>query len=159
MSLLYIDPCKLSLREVEDIIITYHLENKLCNLLDELSRVNYDGYIKLSKPKDYYSRKEWESILTTLQDNILQAKTQTESSPLPVFLEKMLQRILDRDDFESFINFIERFAQYLPEELVRVKDNLQFMKWVFYHLKNNTLTLEQSSLRLSPQASPEDIDF
>lgn len=161
MSLLHFDydPCKLSLKEVENIIFVYHLENALHSLLEELQRVNYDGYIKLSKPKDYYSREDWENILVTLQENILQAKVQTESNPLPIFLEKMLQRILRQDDFTGFSNFVERFAEYLPEELVRVRDNLAFMKWIYYHLQNKTLILDQSSLRLSPQASPDDIDF
>ena len=93
MSLLFADPCKLSLKEVENIITTYHLEDDLPNLLAEINRVNYDGYIKLSKPKDYYSREDWEKILTELQNNILQVKAQPENKPLPVFLEKLLRRI------------------------------------------------------------------
>lgn len=154
-----IDPCKLSLKEVESIIITYQLENQLHSLLDELNRVNYDGYIKLSKPKDYYSREDWKSIFTTLQDNILQARADSEPNPLPKFLDKMLKNILLKNDFAGFHHFLCTFTQYLPEELIKVKDNQQFMKWVFSHLKNNTLTLDQSSLRLSAEASPEDIGF
>jgi hypothetical protein len=159
LSLLYIDPCKLSLKEVESIIIYCHLENQLQSLMDELNRVNYDGYIKLSKPKDYYSREDWESIFTTLQDNIIQAKVETESNPLPEFLDKMLKSILSKNDFSGFQRFLNTFTQYLPEELVKVRDNQQFIKWVFSHLKNNTLTLDQSSLRLSAEANPEDIGF
>ncbi|HHU31362.1 MAG: hypothetical protein ACOX1Y_09640 [Zhaonellaceae bacterium] len=159
MSLLFADPCKLSLKEVENIITTYHLEDDLPNLLAEINRVNYDGYIKLSKPKDYYSREDWEKILTELQNNILQVKAQPENKPLPVFLEKLLRRILDSDDLEGFRRFLNTSAQYLPEELINVKDNQQFIKWVFSKLKSNILILEQSSLRLSPHAKPEDIGF
>jgi len=149
----------LSLKEVENIITMFQLEDDLPNLLAELNRVNYDGYIKLSKPKDYYNREDWENILTELQNNILQVKVKPENKPLPVFLEKMLRRILDNDDFEGFRRFLNTSAKYLPEELINVKENQQFIKWIFNNLKNNILILEQSSLRLSPHAKPEDIGF
>lgn len=159
MSLLFIDPFKLTLKEVEEVILAYHLENQLQDLLNEMNRVQYDGYIKLSKPRDFYSREDWEKVLTLLQDNILRAKSQTECDPLPQFLDKMLRRILIHDDFNGFKRFLNTFTQYLPDELIKVKDNQDFLKWIFSHLKNETLTIDQYSLRLGAKATPEDIIF
>ena len=54
-------------------------------------------------------------ILTELQNNILQVKAQPENKPLPVFLEKLLRRILDSDDLEGF----RRFSIHLPNIYLR----------------------------------------
>lgn len=163
MTLIYWDPYKLSLKEVEDIIFSYQLEDKLEVLLSELARLEYKGYIRINKPREHISRNDWERIFGMLQNTILetkaQKKVQKELEPLPCFLEKKLQKILQKGDFSAFQNFVEVNRDYLPQDLVGDRKNIRFLKWVFARLKDNTLVLCRHHIRLGANARPEDLIY
>ncbi len=157
--MLFLDPCKLTLKEVESIIINNNLQTKLSELLAEIARMDYNGYIKLSKPRELYTPREWESVLETLQHTILEAKGHNAGEPLPEFIEKKLQKILQKSDFQAFQNFIDIYAAYLPEEIVNDRNNLRFLNWIFSRLKDNTLILCRNQIRLGASTKPEDLVY
>lgn len=159
MSVIYLDPYKLTLKEVKDIIFSYRLEDKLEVLLSELARLEYKGYIRINKPRQHISRNDWIKILDMLQNTLLETKAQEVLEPLPQFLEKNLQKILQKGDFSAFQNFVEVNHNYLPEDLVRDRHNIRFMKWMFARLKENTLVLYRHQIRLGENARPEDLIY
>lgn len=157
MDLHYIDPFKLTLKEVEDVIVNYNLQAKLSDLLAEISRMDYNGYIKLSKPREKYSCNDWENVLQNLQSSIMHARNQNESIPLPEFMEKKLQRILQKADYPDFKRFVTINADYLPDELSQERDNEQFLRWIFARLQEKIIVLFQNQIRLGTHVDPEDL--
>ncbi|MDS1029887.1 hypothetical protein RDV78_05140 [Bacillota bacterium LX-D] len=159
MSLHYLDPFKLTLKEVEEVIFYYKLEDKLKELLIEVSRMDYNGYIKLSKPRDLYSQKDWERVFEVLQTAIIESKEQKSNEPLPDFIEKKLRKILQRADFQGFKCFVEVNSAYLPPEVVQESNNMKFLNWLYARLRDNTLVLERNNIRLGINAKPEDLVY
>lgn len=144
---------------MKEIIISYNLEEKLKVLLAELDRLEYKGYIRLSKPRQQVSRHDWEKIFEVLQNTMLETKVQEDMEPLPPFLEKRLEKILRENDFSAFQNFIEVNYEYLPQDLVRERKDTKFLSWIFARLKDKTIVLHRHQIRLGKNAKPEDLIY